>query len=471
MLKEQARLINRLTVFGDLLMVAVAFVLAYYLRSFIWTTEIGRIHDYIWVLLPALPVWYVLLDRNGMFKSMRQFDWKGILLRQANVHVLGGMALASVVLFFDREHFSRSLLLLFVIFSFVLLTFDRIALRYGLGGFRRRGYNVRNCLIVGTRDKARKFIGLIQHHADWGLRITGLLQVAEGDLKEEVDGHPVLGMLHDIEAVCKQHTVDEVIFCVDKSLVVDIEEQLLVLEELGITVRMVLDFYTLDRYRRDLSIFHDDTPILTFHLKSLDAQQLFLKRCLDILGGLVGLLLTALVLPFVALATRLEDPGPIFFSQWRIGENGRKFKIWKFRSMYQDAEARKKELMAQNQMSGAMFKIKDDPRVTRVGKFLRKTSLDEFPQFLNVLRGEMSLVGTRPPTPDEVDQYENWQRRRMTIKPGITGMWQVNGRSKVEDFDEIVRLDLLYIDSWNIWLDIRILFKTLWVVFSRQGSY
>ena len=154
----------------------------------------------------------------------------------------------------------------------------------------------------------------------------------------------------------------------------------------------------------------------------------------------------------------------------RVGENGRKFRCWKFRSMYVDAEARKQELMAKNEMQGAMFKMADDPRVTKVGKFIRKTSIDELLQFWNVLKGEMSLVGTRPPTPDEVMKYKHWHRKRICIKPGITGLWQVSGRNKINDFDQVADLDIHYINKWSIWMDVRILFKTLWVVFARSGA-
>ena len=469
MLKEQAQFVIRFTIACDMLLVFCAFALAYFVRMYYWG-GLDPFLGYIWVVMPAMPLWYYLIARHGLYGSFRRHNSIQIIRRLFNVHLMAGVVLAAVVLFIDREHFSRGLLLLFICFSLILLILERVAARKILGMLRRRGYNFRNCLIVGTREKAHDFIRLVEQHTDWGLRVCGLLQVSTGELKDEVAGYPVHGKLEDIELICKQRPVDEVVFCVDKNQVVDIEEQLLILEELGITVRMILDFYTLDRYQRDLSFFNDNTPILTFHLKSLDAQQLFLKRCLDVLGSLVGLMITALILPFVYVLMRLEDGGPVFFSQYRLGENGRKFKIWKFRSMGVDAEGRKEALRADNEMNGAIFKIKDDPRVTKVGKFLRKTSLDEFPQFWNVFKGEMSLVGTRPPTPDEVEHYENWHRRRITIKPGITGMWQVNGRNCIEDFDEIVKLDLRYIDGWNIWLDIRILLKTLWVVLARQGS-
>jgi len=176
------------------------------------------------------------------------------------------------------------------------------------------------------------------------------------------------------------------------------------------------------------------------------------------------------MLPFVALLIKLESPGPIFFGQMRLGEQGRPFRCWKLRSMFVDAEARKQGLMARNEMNGQMFKIKDDPRVTRVGRFIRKTSIDEFPQFWNVLCGEMSLVGTRPPTPDEVANYEDWHHKRISIRPGITGLWQVSGRNQIQDFDEVARLDIRYVENWSIWLDIKILCQTLWVVTLGRGA-
>ena len=181
-------------------------------------------------------------------------------------------------------------------------------------------------------------------------------------------------------------------------------------------------------------------------------------------------MITAVMMPFVALAIRIDSPGPILFAQTRIGKNGRRFKIYKFRSMYVDAEARKKELEAQNEIQGLMFKMENDPRITRVGKFIRKTSIDELPQFFNIVKGDMSLVGTRPPTEDEFEQYSSHYRRRISMTPGLTGLWQISGRSEIVDFDEVVRLDLEYIDNWTIGLDIKILFQTIWVVLTRKGS-
>jgi exopolysaccharide biosynthesis polyprenyl glycosylphosphotransferase len=295
--------------------------------------------------------------------------------------------------------------------------------------------------------------------------------VDKDDAGEDFFGYPILGTVDDLVEICKSRTVDEVIFCIPKGFVVDIEEHLVELEELGTTVRVVLDFYEMPMCRTELSYFHDELPILTFHPKEFAVHQLFLKRTLDILGALFGLLILALLFPVIAIAIKLDSTGPVFFNQRRVGTNGRIFTCRKFRSMAVNAEARKPELIDSNEMNGALFKLRNDPRVTRVGAFLRKTSLDELPQFWNVLVGEMSLVGTRPPIPDEVEQYENWQRRRFSIKPGLTGLWQVSGRSQISNFDEVVRLDLAYIDNWSLWLDLKIILKTVYVVLTRRGSW
>jgi exopolysaccharide biosynthesis polyprenyl glycosylphosphotransferase len=194
------------------------------------------------------------------------------------------------------------------------------------------------------------------------------------------------------------------------------------------------------------------------------------KRLVDLVGAAAGLLVTLLLLPFIAVAIRADSPGAVLFTQERVGRNGRRFRMLKFRTMHRWAEEQKDDLERWNEMSGPIFKIADDPRVTRVGRLLRRFSLDELPQFWNVLKGEMSLVGTRPPTPQEVEQYELWHYRRITIRPGMTGLWQVSGRAGVRDFDQIVALDLKYIDEWSLWLDLKILLRTLAVVLFGQGA-
>ncbi|MEZ4600783.1 MAG: sugar transferase [Syntrophotaleaceae bacterium] len=470
MLKQQAKLIRKLVILVDAILLLAAFFVAYLIRDQLQGGLSRPAHGYLWIMLVVMPVWFFLLIRAGFYSSVRRISSFELTYRLFNIHLIGGALVASIIYFTDNFGFSRGLYLIFLGNSFLLLALEKILLRNGLMCLRRRGYNYRNLLIVGTREKAIRFHELVEDHSEYGLKILGFIQVFDGSFPEEISGHRVLGHVRDLTEICKQHPVDEVIFCLPKDHLVNADEYLKDLEELGITVRMVLDFFEVYRSRRELSFFHNELPILTFHSKSFDAGQLLAKRVFDIVGALAGLTITALLFPFIAYAIKRSDPGPVFFGQERVGISGRTFKCWKFRSMYIDAEERKKELMAQNEMKGAIFKIKNDPRITPVGHFLRKTSLDELPQFWNVLKGEMSLVGTRPPTPGEVAQYENWHRRRISIRPGITGMWQVSGRNRIDDFDEIVRLDLKYIDEWTIWLDLRILFKTVAVVFAREGS-
>jgi lipopolysaccharide/colanic/teichoic acid biosynthesis glycosyltransferase len=226
-----------------------------------------------------------------------------------------------------------------------------------------------------------------------------------------------------------------------------------------------------------------DYTVLTSRLRFFPLDQLILKRLMDIIGGIAGCLLTVLLTIVIGPMIYIKSPGPIFFSQNRIGRNGRVFKMYKFRSMYMDAEERRAALMAQNKIAdGMMFKIDDDPRIIGsekkdsqgrprgIGNFIRKTSIDEFPQFWNVLKGDMSIVGTRPPLPDEWEKYDSHHRARMTVKPGITGLWQISGRSDITDFDEVVRLDMEYIETWTVKEDIKIIFKTIGVVFKESGA-
>lgn len=239
---------------------------------------------------------------------------------------------------------------------------------------------------------------------------------------------------------------------------------------MGVTTHLGINIPSFMGQKATFSDFGINYYTINYSEKTFSAGELAAKRFFDILGGIIGCLITGIIFIFLAPAIKLDSPGPVIFSQTRIGKNGKRFKFYKFRSMYIDAEERKKDLMAQNKVNGLMFKMDDDPRITKVGKFIRKTSLDEFPQFWNVLKGDMSLVGTRPPTEDEFMKYNEYYRKRLSIKPGITGLWQVSGRSDITDFDEVVKLDVQYIDNWSLSEDLRILLKTIAVVFRHKGA-
>lgn len=467
MLKQQARILTSIALFLDLFIVTVSFCLAFYLRE----PQLlpGRtFSSYVWFLLLVLPLWLATMYSQNLYASLRTRTAGSIFIKLFKVQTLAGCLSAAVIYIFEPHSFGRLLFIWFIIISFLLLLGCKLVMRWLLAAFRRKGMNIRHIILVGGGYKARQISDMIAHHECWGLKLIGSLVLDGAEPDEAI--HPVLGRLSQVTELCKQQSIDEVVFCLPATAMDCVEEYVTRLDQLGVTSRMVLDFIDFPAHRREISLFHDTVPMLTFYSTAFNASQLMAKRCLDIVGALAGLLLLALMFPFVSLAIKLESCGPVFFGQIRLGEQGRPFRCWKFRSMRVDAEQRKHELLDQNEMSGQMFKMKDDPRVTRVGRFIRKTSLDEFPQFWNVLRGEMSLVGTRPPTPDEVEKYEDWHRKRICIRPGITGLWQVCGRNQIQEFDEVARLDIRYVENWSIWLDIKILFQTIWVVTLGRGA-
>lgn len=334
--------------------------------------------------------------------------------------------------------------------------------------------------ILSTKDHAPKVLKELR--LDWSKRICGvaLLDASSEEVGQAFEGVPLRANFDDFMDWIRREALDEIY--VDspmdsgESFIPYLEE----MERMGLTVHFRLTM--LDRIEEvccgetSAARLHRDLGrcaggnIVTMGTIELQMRQIILKRLMDIVGALVGCVISIPIIAITAIPLKLESPGPLIFKQKRVGLNGRYFYIHKLRSMYMDAEERKKELMAQNEMNGLMFKIQDDPRITKVGKFIRKTSIDELPQFFDVLMGNMSLVGTRPPTVDEYKQYESHHKRRLSMKPGITGLWQVSGRSDIEDFEDVVKLDVQYIDTWSLWKDIKILFMTVAVVFAGRGA-
>lgn len=331
----------------------------------------------------------------------------------------------------------------------------------------------RSILVLTSRTIVDTVIHNIRLNNYDRCKITGIALMDADWIGEEIDGVKIVANINNIvEYVCREW-VDEIFINIPKDMVIP-EGLIHKFHEMGITTHVnLMHFSEIAGKKQDIERLGGYT-VLTSSINMASAKELFLKRTFDILGGFVGCVITGILFLFVAPAIYIQSPGSIFFSQIRVGKNGRKFKIYKFRSMYLDAEERKKELMEQNRIdSGLMFKMENDPRIIGgekgIGGMIRKYSIDEFPQFWNVLKGEMSLVGTRPPTVDEWEKYDLHHRVRLAIKPGITGMWQVSGRSDITDFEEVVRLDREYITNWSIALDIKILIKTILVVLGKKG--
>ncbi len=272
----------------------------------------------------------------------------------------------------------------------------------------------------------------------------------------------------------RKTTLDEVFINLPYCESSDVSEIVEELEGMGVTVHLnvpVLDNLLDESTFNNINCkIYSGYPLATFAAAVHNGTELAVKRFVDIIGSIVGMILSIPIIAITAIPLLIESPGPLFFKQERVGQNGRLFNIYKLRSMYKDAEKRKKELMAHNKMDGLMFKMDNDPRITKVGRVIRKLSIDELPQFINVFKGDMSLVGTRPPTVKEFEQYENRHKRRLSMRPGITGMWQVSGRSNINDFEDVVKLDCEYIDNWSLWLDIQILLKTVKVVLTHEGA-
>lgn len=334
--------------------------------------------------------------------------------------------------------------------------------------------------VLSTVDHAGAVIQELRD--DWSKRVCGvvLLDAPAEQVGQEFEGVPVRANFDNFMDWIRRAALDEIYVDIPmdsgESFIPYLEE----MESMGLTVHFRLkmldrieevccDETSAARLRRELGRCAGGN-IVTMGTIELELRDMMLKRVMDIVGALVGCIISIPIIAIVAIPLKLESPGPLIFRQKRVGLNGRYFYIHKLRSMYVDAEARKKELMAKNEMNGLMFKMEDDPRITKVGRFIRRTSIDELPQFFDVLMGNMSLVGTRPPTVDEYKQYESHHKRRLSMKPGITGLWQISGRSDIDNFEEVVKLDVRYIDHWSLWTDVKILLKTIVVVFAGRGA-
>lgn len=468
-------------IFMDLCCIVIAFILADWFRHEaiinLYTDEIYR-NTIIFIVLLDLCVSVVSESYKGVLKRGYYLEFNAVL-KQTIIAELGtGLYLFSI----DNGHnFSRIVLYLMGIIYTGLTYLTRILWKKHLKS--KMAEEGEHALYIVTNENSAEDVIRNVRENNYNLYdINGLVIIDKDMTGSWISGIPVVAELKDASAYICQKWVDEVFINVDEDYPFP-QELMDELLEMGMVVHRNLAKIKSMQGQRQMIETVGGYTVLTTSMNFATDRQAFAKRTLDIVGGLVGCILTGIIYIFIGPAIYISSPGPIFFSQVRIGQNGKPFKMYKFRSMYMDAEERKAELMAQNKMSdGRMFKLDFDPRVignkilpdgrkkTGVGEFIRKTSLDEFPQFWNVLKGDMSLVGTRPILQDELEQYELHHRARIATKPGITGMWQVSGRSNITDFEEVVRLDTEYITKWNFGLDIKILLQTVKTVLKREGT-
>ena len=471
MLVEYAALLRRLVMLSDLAVVAASFFLAYALRDWVSVAglpPVAPLGNQGWLLAALLLIWLGCLNAFGVYRSLRYQRYVDLLGRLGKAHMVGALILLSVAFMSRRWEISRLLVHVFLAISFVGLAARQLALNYALRRHRRGGFNSRRALLVGAGDRVARYIEFLREHPYWGVRVIGIADDRSGGPAEEVEGVPILGGIKDLPEIIRSQPTDEVVFAIGPREFPQVEEYLDLCQEMGVTSRLILDLPQRNWTRQDLALV-DGVGILSLDPVRQSPWALALKRGMDVVGALVGLALFALAYCWLAPRIRRDSPGSVLFSQVRVGQNGRLFALYKFRTMHVDAEARLAGLQRANEMQGAVFKVRDDPRITPLGKWLRARHLDELPQFWSVLRGEMSLVGTRPPTLDEVECYRPHHRRRLSMKPGITGLWQLAGNEAVRDFEDIVRLDCQYIDSWSFRRDVEILTQTVVKVLRRTG--
>ena len=455
--------------FMDLLSVTLSYVIAILLRyqKFSRVME-SEVHFLVYIcFLLFCTVYSFLLDWN------REFLVRGIyveFLAVLKFNFFMSIAIAGFLFMIQRgEAFSRGVWGYFVVLDMLIVWLVRLIMKKALRAYFTSKSNIVKIMVITKAAALDQTVERLKQYLDINYEIAALACV-DADRKDEViDGIRVTADGTDVLETARQMPLDEVFINLPDENKEYVRHIIYDLESMGIACHFNIDIT--EKLQKEIRVgSFGGYTVVTYSINHFDYRRMLIKRFMDIAGGIVGMVITAVLTPFVALAIKIDSPGPVFFAQTRIGKNGRRFKIYKFRSMYLDAEKRKKELESENEMQGLMFKMENDPRITKVGHFIRKTSIDELPQFYNIVKGDMSLVGTRPPTEDEFEQYNSHYRRRISMTPGLTGLWQVNGRSEIIDFDDVVKYDLEYIDNWSLGLDIKILLQTVWVVLTGRGS-
>jgi len=467
MIKQQVYILNSFLMLTDAIAIVCAGYGAYYFKYFF--NPNGLMIDDVVFMGSIVLVMFVnnyTIAHVGLYSETRNDSFVNLIVLLIKAIVPSFVVLVTAVYLYKEHAISRDFIVYFSLLSVLFLLVERLIIGSYIRFWAPKNFNSRKFLIVGDAKRGQLVSELLRQQLSWGHEVIGILSDEE-EVPEVLPQR--LGNLSDLCKVLESNPVDEVVFVVEGDRSLNLRQYSEICKTMGIPARILPALWQ----PGDISISaegYQGVPFLVVGADHFNASGLLYKRILDFVGGLVGTLILIVLYPIIGLLIKLDSPGPVLFKQERVGYHGRVFYIFKFRTMLVNAEARKKELLEQNEMQGAMFKMKDDPRITKIGKFLRRTSIDEIPQFLNVLKGEMSLVGTRPPTVAEVEQYDLWHRQRISAKPGMTGLWQISGRNKITDFDQIVALDCQYLDKWRFVDDIKIIFKTILIVLLRKGA-
>ena len=479
MLREKSQLIVRFHKLLDICLTAGAFIAAYFIKKdFLPEPFRGLITapNYYSVLLMIIIIWYVNFNFFGLYTSYRKQNCVRIFWNMVKAVFVSFLLLSLIMYIFKIANVSRIMMGIFLILNIILLGLSKGLVYRTLASFRAKGFNFRNILIVGSKAGAREVIRAIGDRLEAGYRIIGCLEMDEKKIGKTVkNGVKVIDTVESMEKILLEQVVDELIFAMPLQLIKNVEKYISMAEDVGVAIRILPQWHIRQLgYTPHIGSLHFETflgiPTMALTTTSNDDGSLIIKSFFDYTFAAIAMVICLPLFIVITIAIKLCSKGPVFYKQERIGLNGRKFIFYKFRTMVMDAEQRRDEVDSMNESDGPVFKIKKDPRIIPyIGTFLRKTSMDELPQLINVLKGEMSIVGPRPPIPYEVEKYDNWQRRRLSMKPGLTCLWQVTSRRNDVCFEEWMNLDLKYIDNWSLGLDFKILLKTPWAVLNGEG--
>ncbi|MCR5792362.1 MAG: sugar transferase [Lachnospiraceae bacterium] len=441
------------------------------LSCFLYSKDMSMFTSVLYQRLTGLLLLFDVIVVIAM-ESYKSVVNRGYLVefKKTLIHMTTVMGMLLIFLFYMKmtSMYSRIVLSMVYMFSVTFMYLVRSLRKFYLRKKLNSAKYANRMIIISTLAEVEACLEQFETKKYGNFFISGLVIIDAYMKGKYIKGIPVVCNINEVGEYATGHIVDEVFIHSNqyKRLAEDLSNILL---EMGITVHLNLAVEVADMPNTEVEKIAGYT-VVTTTVKMASEWQIFLKRCMDIVGSLIGIVFFAIAFVIFAPIIYVQSPGRIFFRQRRVGKNGRQFYMYKFRSMYPDAEAQQSELMQQNKMRGHMFKAANDPRVLPIGRFMRKWSIDELPQFINILKGDMSLVGTRPPTVDEVEAYSTYQKIRLSMKPGLTGMWQISGRSNITDFEEIVALDYKYISEWTLRKDIEILLKTMRVVFLAEGA-
>ena len=479
MLRERSRLLVKAHKALDICLTAAAFIGAYFIKLYLLPMPFRGLTtapNYYIVLLMIIIIWYVLFDLFGLYGSYRKQTFRNIFWNM--VKAVSTCILVMILCMYVAKitDISRIMLGIFFMLNIVLLAVSKGTVYRVLSHYRQKGFNFRNIVIISSRERARDVIDIIGEHLDAGYRVLGCLEAEKGEIGKVVKNDiQVIGTIDNLEKILSEQVVDELIFAMPLIKIENTDKYVALAEQMGVSIRIIPDWQIHKfTYRPSIATirFEEFLGVPTMALTTTPSKQaeLLIKSTFDYLFAAAAIIALLPLFLIIAAAIKISSRGPVFFRQERSGLNGRKFTFYKFRSMVADAESMSKDLAGMNEADGPVFKIEKDPRIIPfIGTFLRKIGLDELPQLINVLKGEMSLIGPRPPIPAEVEKYEVWQRRRLSMKPGMTCHWQATPNRNELTFEEWMVLDLKYIDNWSVGLDFKIFLKTVMVMLIGSG--